>query len=98
MSNDLIVEFTMVLSGGFLALSMLFKIYKRSISTFSVFVAFAIVSNLLYYGYVELAMCALIISLVLLLLRAIMKDDNDTIFVKPYKGTEKRNKRRHRHV
>jgi len=81
-------------SMGMLALSILFKLYKRSISSFMTFMMIAVVSNAVYYGYVEIGLDILVVFMVFLMLRALNKPDNDTIYPKIYRGEEKRNRRR----
>ena len=66
----------------------------RSISSFMTFVMIAVVSNAIYYGFVEFGLDVLVIFMVVLMLRALNKPDNDTIYPKIYRGQEKRNKRK----
>lgn len=79
------------LSLGMVALSIRFKLHKRSISTFMSFVMIAVVSNCIHYGYVDCGLIATVIYMVVMMLRAMGKPDNDIIVPKIYRGKEKRN-------
>ena len=74
-----------------LALALLFKIHKRSVSTFLTILASALVINLNRYGFGDSASLVLLIFLIVLLFRAILKPTNDTFLVKTYIGAERRN-------
>lgn len=89
-----IYEFTPTFTLTLLALSFMFNIHHRSVSTFVIILVSAIVTNLDHYGYQEYSQLVIIISLAGLLIRAMTKPDNDRVFHPPYLGIEKRKKKR----
>ncbi len=84
--TDLVAVFTLSL----LALALLFRVYKRSVSTFVIILALSILEI-----NAELRVCPygdglMVIILAALLLRVIAKEPHDKIFHMPYKGKERR--------
>jgi len=79
---------------GLLALTLIFKIYQRSVSTFVIILVSATVVNLNYYGYQEYSSIIILVSLAGLLIRAMVKPTNDNWIYFPYNGVDKREKRR----
>lgn len=73
-------EFIPFFTGGIVALSLLFKIYKRSITTFIYIISQQIVINLFIYGYMDEALIVMLLTMVTLLVRAMAKSDNDKFF------------------
>ncbi len=49
-------DFMPFFTGGIMALSLLFRIYKRSIATFIIIISQTIVVNLIIYGYIHEAL------------------------------------------
>jgi len=75
-----VFDFMPLFTGGILALSLLFKIYKRSIATFIIILSQMIVVNLMMYGYIHEALLAMIVTTIILLIRAMAKSDTDKFF------------------
>lgn len=84
--------FTLVptFSLGMVALSLIYKIHKRSVSAFITFVMVASVSNLIMIGSIECAMYVLIAFMVVIMYRAMQKDASDNFMVNKYRGKERR--------
>ena len=93
MNQDL---YTLVptLANAMLALSIIMRVYKRSISAFISIAMVAVSSNLMYYGYVNYGLVSIILLMVVMFYRAVSKPANDTFVYKKYNGVERRNKRR----
>ena len=72
-------------------LSLTTKIYKRSISTFIIIIGASVSSTFHYYEMYEYASLAVIITLGVIFIRAMLKADIDTFIVRTYSGKEKRN-------
>jgi hypothetical protein len=70
---------------GLVALLILFKIYKRSISTTIAIVTVAISMNLRLYGYCLYADIVLLPGMIILLVRGMIKPDNDSFVVRTKK-------------
>jgi len=68
--------------GGIVALLLLFRIYKRSVTTFVYIVSQTVVINLIIYGYIDEALIVMLLTMVILLVRAMTKSDNDKFFSK----------------
>jgi len=77
-----VFDFMPFFTGGIMALSLLFRIYKRSIATFIIIISQMIVVNLITYGYVYEASITMILTTSILLVRAMAKSDNDKFFSK----------------
>ena len=92
--SNFIYDLSPTFTFGLLALSFLFKIYKRSVSTFVIIVVSASVVNLNHYGHQEYSSTIILISLAGLLIRAMVKPTNDSWIHSPYSGVEKRKRRR----
>lgn len=75
-------DFMPFFTGGIMALSLLFRIYKRSVATFIIIISQTIVVNLIIYGYVNEALLTMIFTIIILLIRAMAKSDNDKFFSK----------------
>jgi|GEM_PF-3742534 len=75
---------------GLIALSLLFKLHKRSVSTFITIVMAGVIVNMFYYGMSECAVMMFILFLVVIFFRAMIKPETDTFFIKVYKGEERR--------
>jgi hypothetical protein len=76
--NDHIVLFFPYFSGGMAALSIMFKLYKRSVSTFITFIGIAISSTLVLIDKLELGLLIMMALMIVMLWRAMVKNDNDT--------------------
>lgn len=74
------LHFMPLFTGGILALSLLFKIYKRSVATFIIILSQMIVVNLIMYGYIHEAILTMIATTIILLIRAMAKSDKDKFF------------------
>lgn len=88
-----LVDLIPYFSFGLLALAILFKIYRRSISAFIAILSNAIVVNLFFYGYFDIGILVLFASLLVIFFRAMIKPENDKFIVRPYHGLEKRHNR-----
>lgn len=75
---------------GMVALSLMYKIHIRSVSTFITFIMVATVSNLILVGHIDCAMYMLVAFMVILMYRAMQKDTVDRFIVTKYKGAERR--------
>jgi len=75
---------------GMVALSLIYKIHVRSVSTFITFIMVATVSNLILAGYIDCSMYVLVGFMVVLMYRAMQKDAVDSFMVTKYNGTERR--------
>ena len=62
------------------------KLYSRSVSTFCIIISASIPIHLSYFGCKESALAIVLLTLTVLLYRAMMKEPTDTIFVKMKKG------------
>ena len=85
-SFEILILIAPVFSTGILALALLFRVHKRSISTFIIFIIIAIMSNAIKYGYIETALATLMLGQFFLLVRAMLKPSNDKVFYKPQEG------------
>ena len=92
--SNFIYELSPTFTFGLLALAFMFRIYKRSISTFAIIAMSVVVINLNNSGYQDLSSVLIFFTLISLLIRASMKPETDSIVQKPFCGVEKRNKRR----
>lgn len=75
---------------GMVALSLIYKIHIRSVSTFITFVMVASVSNLILLGHIDCSMYVLVAFMVVLMYRAMQKDTVDRFIVTKYRGKERR--------
>lgn len=75
---------------GMVALSLMYKIHIRSVSTFITFVMVASVSNLILLGHIDCSMYVLVAFMVVLMYRAMQKDTVDRFIVTKYRGKERR--------
>ena len=82
MNLEYLYSFFPLFSGGLVALSIMFKIHKRSVSTFIYLLSQASVLHLISYGYIEWAIVLTLITMFVLLLRAMMKEDSDECMIK----------------
>lgn len=89
-----IYELSPTFTLGLLALSILFRVPQRSISTFVIILASSLVVNLNHNGYQEYSSPIILIALAFLLVRAMMKPANDKWICKPYHGKERRKRRK----
>ncbi len=55
-----------------------FNIYKRSKSTFLTVLSFVFTANAMAYGYLDMGVIVMIVSIIVLIVRAVMKPDTDT--------------------
>lgn len=92
--SNFIYELSPTFTLGLVVLAFMFRIYKRSISTFVIIMLSAIVTNLNNLGYQDYSTTLVFLTIPMLLMRAIMKPETDSIIQKPFCGIEKRNKRR----
>ena len=67
-------------ANGMVALSFLFKLYKRSISSFIMYIAIALTSNIMYAGHIEIGLLVMIIVMIAVMVRAMTKCDADSLF------------------
>lgn len=79
---------------GLLALTLMFKIYQRSVSTFVIILVSTIVVNLNDHGYQEYSSSVILVSLTGLLIRAMVKPANDSWVHFPYCVEEKRKRKK----
>ena len=89
-----IYDFSPTFTLALLTLSFMFKIYRRSVSTFVIILVSAVVSNINHYGYQDYSSVIVLISLIFLMIRAMVKPTNDHWIHYPYHGIEKRKKRK----
>jgi len=89
-----IYQFLPTFTLGLVALSILFKIPKRSVSTFVIIITSSMVVNLNYRGYVEYSSIVILLALTFLLVRAMMKPANDKWICRHYHGKERRKRRK----
>ena len=75
---------------GMVALSLMYKIHIRSVSTFITFIMVATVSNLILLGHIDCAMYMLVGFMVVLMYRAMQKDAVDSFMVTKYRDKERR--------
>lgn len=85
-----IYEFFPMFSGGLIALSLLFKIHKRSVSTFIHIISQAVALHLVYCSEMEIAIILLLTTTSILLIRAMLKDDNDKLIIHKKKNVLRR--------
>ena len=68
------------------------KIWKRSISSFVAVSGLMLISNLMHFGYIDMGFIFILLTIVLLLLRAMTKPENDKLIYSSYQGKERRGK------
>lgn len=72
-------------ANGMVALSLMFKLYRRSVSTLMMFLAVAISSNLMYYGFIDEGILSMLVFMVVTLARAMAKSSSDRFFHHRYR-------------
>lgn len=77
--SPILYHFTPVLLGAIFVLSIKFKIYKRSVSTFITLFALALSATLMHFGMFDQAIIVILITAVVLLYRAMTKDQTDVL-------------------
>lgn len=82
------------LSLGLAVLSIIYKLHRRSVSSFLTIIMVALSSNAIYYGLFSLSMIVVFVFTMVIFMRGIMKADNDKFSIDMYSGKEKRNIRR----
>lgn len=66
-----------ILSGMYIALAFIFKIYKRSVNGFIGIVGIAIITTCMSYGYINAGLIIIPILTTTLLVRSLLKNDDD---------------------
>jgi len=89
-----IYELSPTFTLGLLALSFLFRVPQRSVSTFIIILTSSLVVNLNHNGHQEYSSLLILIALIFLLVRAMMKPANDKWICRPYHGKERRKRRK----
>lgn len=77
---EYIYQFFPMFANGMVALSLLFRLYKRSISAFITFIAIAMTTNIIYAGRIEYALILLMLFMIIIMARAMTKSDADRFF------------------
>jgi len=85
--------FVPILANAMFVLSLLMKVYRRSISSFIAIMMFFISSNLAYYGFATHSIVAICFFMIVMFIRSVSKPENDTFIVKKYNGHERRNRK-----
>jgi hypothetical protein len=88
--TEFLINLSPYFTFGLIALSLLFKLHKRSVSTFITIVMSGVIVNMFYYGMSECATAIFIIFLIVIFFRAMIKPENDTFIVRKYRGEERR--------
>lgn len=91
--SPILFQFLPVFGFGLFALALLFKIYKRSKSTFISISGFALIANLIFYGCFNSAVIIAIIAVTFQLVRAMPKDAIDVWFTLPCSNCENHKRR-----
>lgn len=66
------------------------RMWKRSISSFIAIIGFAVISNAMHYGYINLGLVLIPIFCLLLFVRGMLRDDTDKLFQLPHDNILKR--------
>ena len=76
-------EFLPTFSFALLALSLMFKLYSRSVSAFVAIALFTICSNLFHYGFGTIAEPIACLGMLLIMTRAMLKEEGDKALINP---------------
>ena len=84
--------FMPILAFGLMGGIIRFKMYKTSVSTTVITIAFAVCSMLFYFGMTTIAMILMTVAVLVLYFRALRRSPSDTLWDNNYDGRNRRHK------